>query len=218
MTELEKMFTIENTQGPKVYEWNNERGEFVRQDSTITINWGKVASVLIVQPIKSVIGYVAAHKLQMLLVGVGGVGIYGLYKQKKLILLFLGKIKFLEERIVSGAIKFDSLEQLYDEVLAMAQNAIKQINLAEKLEYLNSVEIRMIKTELLESQKALLEANKLTYFQKQALNLCENSSSQFPHSKALEYLHKVADREAQKSERISKLIGKMIRQQQGRIR
>lgn len=220
MSNLEKIFTVQNIGGPKVYAWDNERSEFVRQDSTITVNWGKLTSLLIVQPMRSVIGCVTKYKYQMLLVGVGGLGVYGLYQQKKLILLFVGKIKYLEEKILSGAIKFDSLENLYDEVLSMAQNAIKQLHLAEKLEHLNSLEIRMIKTELLQSHQALLEVNKLSYFQEQALKICEqqNSSSKFPHSKALEYLHKVADSEAQKSERISKLMAKLIRQQQGRIR
>jgi hypothetical protein len=210
MNNLEKIFTIKNTEGPKVYAWNNERSEFVREDSTITINWQKLSSVLIVEPIKFVIGYVNANKSQMLLVGVGGLAIYGLYQQKRLILVFLGEIKSLEAKILSGAIKFDLLEELYDEVLAMAQNAIKQLNLAEKLQNLYSLEIGNLKTEA-------LELNKLAYFQQEALKLCEKGSSNLSNANALEYLHKVADSEAQKSERISKLIGKMVRKQQGRI-
>jgi hypothetical protein len=129
------------------------------------------------------------------------------------VLKFLEKIKELELSLIKGEIKFASLEELYEEVLSMAQNAIKQLNLAEKLQNLYSLEAHNLKGEA-------LELNKLAYFQQEALKICEqqNSSSKLSNAKALEYLHKLADSEAQKSERISKLMGKLIRQQQGRIR
>jgi hypothetical protein len=208
-----KIFRIENTGGPVVYRWDDERG-FCRVDSTITINWPRLGTVLIVQPMTALIGHLSDHKYKTLLVGLGGVGaVYGLYKQKKLILLFLGKIKSLEQAIIDGNIRFVSLEELYDEVIAMAQNAIKQLHLVEKLNYLDSVEILNLKQELGNTTKSLLESSKLAYFQQEALKICEKGSSNLPNSKALEYLHKIADSEAQKNVRISKMMAKLLRKQ-----
>ena len=213
---MEKLINIKNSPpgSPIILEWDDERAAFIRKDSTITVNWPKVGKACIIEPLRSLTVYIVGHRYEILFFGLcSGIGLYTLNSQKMTVLKFLEKIKELELSLIKGEIKFASLEELYEEVLSMAQNAIKQLNLAEKLQNLYSLEAHNLKGEA-------LELNKLAYFQQEALKICEqqNSSSKLSNAKALEYLHKLADSEAQKSERISKLMGKLIRQQQGRIR
>lgn len=192
-----------------ILEWDADRAAFVRKDCTITVNWPKLGSVVL-QPIKSAIVYLSCHRYELLLVVGCSTGIYTLYKQKTLILVFLAKIRELEKKIISREIHFFSLEELYKELIQLTENSLKKIH---------SLEIRNLKRELLKLKKELLKIKTVGYSQKSAKGFSQQDLEfRFPKSKAIEFLHKIANFEGQKSERIKKKLAKLIREQQGRIR
>jgi uncharacterized protein YdcH (DUF465 family) len=125
-------------------------------------------------------------------------------------LVFLAKIRELEKKIISREIHFFSLEELYKELIQLTENSLKKIH---------SLEIRNLKRELLKLKKELLKIKIVGYSQKSAKGFSQQDLEfRFPKSKAIEFLHQIANFEGQKSERIKKKLAKLIREQQGRIR
>lgn len=192
-----------------ILEWDADRAAFVRKDCTITVNWPKLGSVVL-QPIKSAIVYLSCHRYESLLVVGCSTGIYALYKQKTLILVFLAKIRELEKKIISHEIDFSSLKKLYKELIQLTENSLKKIH---------SLEVRNLKRELRKLKREVLKIKTVGYFQKFPKGFSQQDLElRFPKSKAIEFLHQLGNSERQKKERIQKSIAKLIRQQQGRIR